>query len=153
MRGIGGVGQGSCDAIYCSHILEHLALDDLRLALRNTHGYLRPGGIFRVVVPDFEQQMAAYQSNPNPEALSNFMGYTHLGRHRCPKGIKDFLREHFRNSPHLWMWDEKGLAAELKSAGFTNIRRCQAGDSVNKAFLAVENPDRFAGGLAFECSR
>jgi hypothetical protein len=51
------------------------------------------------------------------------------------------------------MWDEKGLAAELKSAGFTNIRRCQAGDSVNKAFLVVENPDRFAGGLAFECSR
>ena len=150
VRGI-DVAPGSCDAIYCSHILEHLALEDLRVALRHTHACLKPGGLFRVVVPDFAQQVLAYQSNPNPEALSNFLRYTYLGRDKRPKGIKAFIREYFGNSHHLWMWDEKGLAAELREAGFTSIRRCQAGDSANKAFLAVENPDRFIGGLALEC--
>lgn len=152
VRGI-HVAAGSCDAVYCSHILEHLALEDLRTALKHTHACLKPGGLFRVVVPDFAQQVAAYQSNPNPEALSNFLRYTYLGRDKRPKGFKAFIREYFGNSHHLWMWDEKGLAAELRDAGFTNIRRCQAGDSANKAFLAVENPGRFDGGLAFECSK
>src|SRR5437870_3987776 len=45
----------SCEAIYCCHVLEHLALEDLRSALHNTHRYLKVGGIFRLVVPDFEQ--------------------------------------------------------------------------------------------------
>jgi hypothetical protein len=51
------------------------------------------------------------------------------------------------------MWDEKGMIAELQQAGFTGIRRCQAGDSATKAFLAVENPERFVAGLAIECRK
>jgi hypothetical protein len=143
----------SCEAIYCSHILEHLALKDLRIALQNTHHYLKPGGLFRLVVPDFEQLMATYQANPRPEALSNFLRYTFLGREQRPKGFTALIREHFSSPHHLWMWDEKGLVAELVEAGFTNIRRCQAGDSTNQSFLAVENPDRFTAALAIECSK
>ena len=105
------------------------------------------------MVPDFEQQIAAYQSNPRPEALSNFMKYTHLGRVRRPKGFIAFIREKYGSSHHLWMWDDKGLAAELRDAGFSSIRRCQAGDSANKAFHAVENPERFKDALAFECKK
>jgi hypothetical protein len=143
----------SCETIFCSHILEHLALEDLRIALRNTHHYLKFGGVFRLVVPDFEQLVKAYQAESNPEALSHFLSYSFLGRHKRPKGFTSFLREYFGNSHHLWMWDEKGMVAELQQAGFTDIRRCQVGDSTNKAFLAVENPERFVAGLAIECSK
>lgn len=48
------VERNSCKAVYCSHVLEHLALDDFRRALRNTYLYLEPGGIFRFVLPDLE---------------------------------------------------------------------------------------------------
>lgn len=143
----------SCEAIYCSHILEHLALEDFRIALLNTHRYLKPGGTCRLLVPDFEQLVATYHDNPNPEALSNFLRYTYLGRDKRTSGLLGFVREYLGDSHHLWMWDEKGIHAELLQAGFTNIRRCQAGDSANKAFLAVENPDRFVAGLAIECSK
>ncbi len=152
VRGL-GIPDDSCDAVYCSHILEHLALEDLRTALRHTHACLRRGGLFRLVVPDFEQQVQAYLSNPDAEALPNFLRYTHLGRDRRPRGIKAFFREYLGNSHHLWMWDEKALRVELQDAGFIDIRRCQAGDSACKAFLSVENPERFVGGLAFECSK
>jgi len=44
----------SCEAVYCSHVLEHLSLDDFRKALRNTHRILKSGGTFRLVVPDLD---------------------------------------------------------------------------------------------------
>ena len=38
------VQQGSVTGAYGSHVLEHLALDDFRVALRNVHDILEPGG-------------------------------------------------------------------------------------------------------------
>jgi Methyltransferase domain len=40
------LSPGSCDAVFCCHVLEHLALEDFRRALRNTHAYLKLGGGF-----------------------------------------------------------------------------------------------------------
>jgi SAM-dependent methyltransferase len=143
----------SCGAIYCCHVLEHLSLEDARTALRNTYNYLRPGGLFRVVVPDFEQQVATYTASEEPSALTDFLTYTHLGRKRRPKGLEMRLRELFGNSHHLWMWDFKGLSNELTAAGFREIRRCQFGDSRDPAFQSVEHPKRFDWALAIECTK
>lgn len=152
VRGL-AVPPDSCPAIFCSHVLEHLALEDLRLALRHTFAYLKPGGTFRLIVPDFEQQVADYQSNPDAAAISNFMGYTHLGRRTRPKGLVAWLREYYGNSHHLWMWDWKGLAKELQDAGFLGMRRCVCGDARDPAFQTVESPDRFQWGLAIEATK
>lgn len=46
------VADKSCDGIYASHVLEHLAFADFEKALTNTFRYLKPGGTFRLVVPD-----------------------------------------------------------------------------------------------------
>jgi SAM-dependent methyltransferase len=143
----------SCDAIYCSHVLEHLSLEDLRRALRNTHLYLKPGGIFRLVLPDFDQQIAAYQENSDPKALSDFMTYSGLGRATRPKGIGARLREYFGNSHHLWAWNYPSLARELEGVGFRGMRRCEFGDALNPAFKSVENPERFQWALAIECTK
>ncbi len=147
------IKTGSCDAIFCSHVLEHLTLVDLRKALTNTCKYLRPGGAFRLIVPDFELLVKAYQSNPNPEAISNFMTYTSLGRRSRPRGATAIAREIFNNSHHLWMWDFKGLKMELENAGFVNIRRYGFGESHRLPFAEVENQERFDDALAIECSR
>src|SRR5258708_3432389 len=45
----------SAEAVYCSHVLEHIALDEFRLAIRNVFSYLRPGGTFRLLLPDVAQ--------------------------------------------------------------------------------------------------
>lgn len=39
------IKNGSCDVIYCSHVLEHLSLQDFRIAIKNTYNYLKPDGI------------------------------------------------------------------------------------------------------------
>lgn len=48
------VSPDSCNGVYCSHVLEHLALEDCRRALLNTHRIMKRGGIFRMVLPDLE---------------------------------------------------------------------------------------------------
>lgn len=48
------------DAIYHSHVLEHLERASALAFLRECHRVLRPGGIIRVVVPDLEQIVRGY---------------------------------------------------------------------------------------------
>lgn len=52
--------EGSCDAIYSCHSLEHFHPRDARRLLTECHRALRPGGVLRVVVPDLEDQARAY---------------------------------------------------------------------------------------------
>ena len=143
----------SCDAIYCSHVLEHLSFEDCKAALRHTNLYLKAGGIFRCVLPDFAQQVAAYLADATASAAPRFLTYTFLGRKTRPKGLAGILRDHFGNSHHLWMWDYKALFAELEAAGFHNIRPCMRGDAENPAFDTVEDPSRFEAALAIECTK
>ena len=42
------IPHDSVKAVYCSHILEHLSLEDFRQAILNTHNILKKGGCFRL---------------------------------------------------------------------------------------------------------
>jgi predicted SAM-dependent methyltransferase len=40
------IDEASADYVFCSHILEHLALDDFHTALNNSFRILKRGGVF-----------------------------------------------------------------------------------------------------------
>lgn len=145
--------ENSCNGVYCSHILEHLSLEDFRIALKNTYKILKPGGIFRCVLPDLKAAVDRYVINYANDSLSSikFMEETMLGVHHRNKGLKSILINHFGNSKHLWMWDEKSLTEELKSVGFNNIRPCKYNDSEDERFTEVEEESRFYSAVALEC--
>lgn len=147
------LSPGACDGIYCSHVLEHLAYEDCVAALRNTHHYLKPGGTFRLVVPDFEQLAKAYVNSSEESPAKWFMEISELGRVRRPRGLREFVTAWLGNSAHLWMWDEKSLRVALRAAGFKDIRRAAFGDADDPRFAEVEDPVRFDGCLAMQCSR
>jgi hypothetical protein len=48
------VSSDSCKGVYCSHVIEHLSLEETRIALVNTFAILESGGCFRCVLPDLE---------------------------------------------------------------------------------------------------
>ena len=48
------LADGSCDATYSSHVLEHLSASESLPFLAEQHRVLKPGGVLRVVVPDLE---------------------------------------------------------------------------------------------------
>ena len=147
------IGIATCDAIYCSHTLEHLALDDLRLAIRNTFMHLRPGGRFRFVLPDLEQLAKDYLADSSADASITFMKDSHLGNTTRPRGLVALLRVAFGNASHLWMWDYKSLERELQQAGFIKIRRANFGDSGDEMFTEVEDAGRWHKCLGMECWR
>lgn len=147
------VSDKSSVGVYCSHVLEHLSLDDFRIALRNTFRILQPGGTFRLVVPDLEAIARAYVQSTSPDAALQFHKATALGRTTRPRGPLGHLRSLVGNSSHLWMWDEKSLTAELTQAGFTNIRRAQFGDDADTMFREVEDIGRWNGCLGMSAIR
>lgn len=147
------VPPSSFQGIYCSHVLEHLALEDCRAALRNTFRYLSPGGTFRLVVPDLRQIAREYVADPGPEAALRFMTAAGIGVVARPRSLSGRVRALLGNSAHLWMWDEASLRAELEAVGFVDVRRATMGDAEDQSFRAVERPDRFQAAVAMEARR
>jgi SAM-dependent methyltransferase len=145
----------SCDAVYCSHILEHLSYNDFIIALKNTYAILKPGGIFRGVVPDLKTAALYYIENYDTleSPASDFMRDTMLGIESRNKSLTSAFKGFLGNSKHFWMWDYKSLEFELKKAGFKNIRPCVFGDSIESKFSLVEDIGRFNAAAAFECQK
>ena len=145
----------SCDDVYCSHILEHLAYEDFLTALKNTYLILKPGGTFRGVVPDLRSAAINYiEEYEMVDAPANeFMRNTMLGNEKRTKGLSSGIKGIYGNSKHLWMWDYKSLQFELKKTGFINIRECKFGDPTDPLFKFVEEEERFFRAVAFECQK
>jgi hypothetical protein len=57
--------------------------------------------------------------------------------------VLERLAHHFGNRTHRWMWDEASMLAALQAAGFSQVRRCEFGDSGDPMFRLVEQKDRF----------
>ncbi len=156
VKGLPGVYENSCDGIYCSHVMEHLSLDDFRKALRNTYRILKPKCIFRLVLPDLETFAREYVDCLDErmgDASLLFMEKTMLGQKNRQKGLKGLLLFLFRNSEHRFMWDKYSLRTELEKAGFKYIRKCEFGDSSDKMFMYVEDKGRFKDSIAFEVTK
>lgn len=147
------VKTNTADGIYCSHVLEHLALEDMRTALENTYKYLKSGGVFRLVVPDLERYIQEYVSSEEPDSAHKFMQTTLLGQESRPQGLEAVARQIFGNAAHRWMWDEPAMRLELERVGFKCIRRAEYGDSEDSHFTAVENKARWKGNLGMDCKK
>jgi hypothetical protein len=148
------VADGTASGVYASHVLEHLSRTDFATALHRTFTMLKPGGRFRLVVPDLEWRARAYLAaleSGQRQANDTLMRSAHLGME------KRSLVASLGNSLHLWMWDEPSMTDALLNAGFVSVRRCKRGDSGDPMFDLVEEEARFVQGgkdeLAMEALR
>ena len=145
------VADGSVVGLYASHVLEHIALTDMRVALANSFRMLAPDGVFRLIVPDLRGRAAAYLAAENdPGAAGRFLRGAHLGSEHRARGVVGLVRAALGNSAHLWMYDFAAMKHELEQAGFTAIRRAELGDAADPLFARVEDPGRFVDGEIVE---
>jgi SAM-dependent methyltransferase len=145
LRGL-PVADGTVDGLYASHVLEHLSRTDCERAVRNSYRMLRPGGIFRLIVPDLEQRARSYLAalgSGVADANDAFMKETYLGQMSRPRGLFALATKYLGNASHLWMWDYPSMAALLRKTGFSTVRRCAFGDCADPMFARVESEDRF----------
>jgi len=95
----------SADVVYCSHFLEHLNKDDGRHFLAECFRVLKPGGLFRVVVPDLDFAMAMYQEGKVEEM----------------QGLFFYTSDNWDFTAHKYNYNFTYLQNILAKIGFTNI--------------------------------
>jgi hypothetical protein len=147
------LANGTASHLYCSHVLEHLALEDFRVALKESFRILAKGGTFRFVLPDLEIAVSDYLANPRADAACKFMESTILGQKSRKRGLMSFVSEWVGGSIHRWMWDFKSMKHELEIVGFAQVRRATFGDSNSPVFTSIEEECRWIGHLGVECKK
>jgi SAM-dependent methyltransferase len=119
-------------AIYGSHVLEHLYLDQAGNLLKECFRTLEPGGILRLVVPDLRLLVSAYLKHETVKKLVRPANVTRadelnqrlLLRTPCaPAGnILYKLYTALTNfHSHKWMYDVKSLVWHISKAGFVEV--------------------------------
>jgi predicted SAM-dependent methyltransferase len=124
----------SIDAIYGSHVVEHLYRSDATRLLVECKRVLKPGGILRLVVPDVQAMARNYLATKDAQRNDH--------RYENGESAADLLNEqlHFRNAAppsgsfvfkfysiwkdfhhHKWMYDSDSLAKLMAGAGFTGV--------------------------------
>lgn len=148
--------DSSLEAIYASHLLEHLYLEEATCLLRECFRILMPGSTLRMVVPDLRaivlEYMAANSSDssaieevtpadilnkklllrPTKSASGNFF-------YRIYKISHDF---HF----HKWMYDSHSLITYFKEAGFIDVQERPLHQSRIQGIEVIEKVDRVING-------
>lgn len=99
--------RNSVDLIYSCHVLEHFKRYDVSRVLKEWHRVLKPEGILRTSVPDFEQLVNVYRKYGD---LNMIIGPL-------------FGRLDYLYNIHYNVFDFKMLQRYLKETGFIRIKR------------------------------
>jgi predicted SAM-dependent methyltransferase len=121
------------DGVFSEHVLEHFTEDDgLRLAAEVAR-VLKPGGVFRVVVPDGEFVMRSYFDDP--EGLVRYRGAGEPGE-TAMEMVNSFFRQRYE---HQFMYDWPTLQRVLERAGFDEVARLGYGETGANLGLAIDH--------------
>lgn len=137
--------DGVFDAVYHSHLLEHLDRDSAPSFLTECRRVLKSGGIIRIVVPDLRFLINRYNmavskleqgngaaSDEHQQVISDLfdqMVRRHLagsvGQSAFMLAAERFLRGDTAKTGclHRWMYDRHSLEALMKTVGFKDIRQ------------------------------
>ena len=148
----------SADAVYASHVLEHLYREQGQQLIRESFRVLAPGGIVRIVVPDLNNIVREYlgdrpfgelSSAENALPSGDLLNERLLMRWPSPSRRNVVMRvyeawQDFHS--HKWMYDERSLSSLLRSAGFVDVVRRNYSESLIPNISDVEDPGRILNG-------
>jgi SAM-dependent methyltransferase len=132
----------SVDVVYHSHMLEHLDRGVAEEFLMEVKRVLKPGGIHRIVVPDFEKSVRAYiahieSCDADPTESINHDSYVSelleqsVRREASSTSHQNSLSRFFENlilgdarrrgETHQWMYDRINLNSKLLDIGYKEV--------------------------------
>jgi len=144
--------DGTIQAIYSEHCLEHFSLPQARFLLREFCRVLKPNGAIRIVVPDAEIYLRTYVKHLNGEKESFPYGEMEAFEGLwTPMLSVNRVFYHDRESPsgHCTMYDFALLRAMLLQQGFRWVEKCEFGSGRDSALL-IDSPERRAESLYVE---
>lgn len=123
------MADGSVRLVYADNVIEHLSLDQGRALLHEAYRCLQPGGVIRLVTPDLRKHVDTYLAGDAAVDGDLAAAYRQIGV-RVEHPI-DLVRIPVENFLHHegYVYDAAALAAEMRAAGFTEVRECTIGRS------------------------
>lgn len=98
------------DAIFTCHVLEHLYADEAEACLRECARVLAPGGVLRIVVPDLDRIVGAYDRSTPERFLGEIFEVSSARRAK---------------NEHHWHYNASSLVRLLTSIGFSAAGACE----------------------------
>lgn len=102
--------NNSVDLIYSSHLLSYFDVEEGLYVLKRWNEKLKPGGILRIAVPDFDGLCRAYLVDHFP--IENVLGPLY-GKMTCDG----------KYIYHKTAYDHRFLSRQLSRAGFSRIKK------------------------------
>jgi len=125
------------DLVYACHLLEHIQHNNLKKTLWEWRRILKPGGILRLSVPDFDKIVHIYES--------------------CSCNISSILGplmggQGHKYNVHYSVFNHRYLADKLREVGFKEVRQWDPDRVENHDFRDWANSDIVIDGRAFPVS-
>ncbi len=142
------------DAVFSSHFLEHLYLEDGLAVLRETYRCLKPGGKVRFILPSLDAEIDQYfaiKKSGNPLASTEYARISNVfERPKVGPWWYKFLLNAYNKNSHKMFYNSMSLKHYFSSAGFSEIEDRQYLQSNIPYLNEVEMADRFSGAFCLE---
>jgi predicted SAM-dependent methyltransferase len=119
------------DGVFCEHVLEHFAQADGERLAREVRRVLKPGGVFRVIVPDAEFVLRSYFDRP--DALASARGGSDG---TAMESVNAYFRQRYE---HQFMYDWPTIERTLQRAGYVGVTRSCFRDPVGCERLRIDD--------------
>lgn len=124
------IDDGTIDFIFNEHFIEHLSVNEARVALKEFKRILKEDGVMRIAMPDLKDVIANYLDPDwkNKPYIKRFnMQFIQTGA--------ELININFRWWGHKWLYDWEELERRLFETGFKSVERKQMQKS-NKTELS-----------------
>lgn len=109
--------DGTVDAVYSSHLFEHLTYSEGQGLLRECLRALKPGGMFSIAVPNARMYIEGYLGLRKipPE----YFGWKRAYHGTTAIDAVNYVA--YMDGEHKYMFDQENLVHVLQQAGFTDV--------------------------------
>lgn len=110
--------DGTVDAVYSSHLFEHLTYEQGQALMAESMRVLKPGGSFSIVVPNARLYIDHYMGTR--ELPDSFFGWREAYHNSTRIDALNYIA--YMAGEHTYMFDIENLLFRLEQAGFVHVR-------------------------------
>jgi predicted SAM-dependent methyltransferase len=112
--------DNSIEAIYSSHLFEHLTYQQILGLLKESKRVLKPGGTFSICVPNARPYIEAYLNNDRTFWNNIPAFYEPALGGNAGLDMVNYIA--YMDGEHKYLFDQENLMEVLKVSGFNNVR-------------------------------
>jgi len=140
----------SVEAIYTSHMLEHLSREGAKSFLYEANKILKIDGVLRVSIPDLKIYIEKYLINEDANEFMTGILVESPPINTLKQKIFLYING-YRH--HQWMYDGRSLSILFREAGFKNIKICAKGETAIKNSTGLDLFERGRDSVYVEGSK